>query len=65
MCNRSGVLSLCVFRPEVIKAAGFTGGEAGAARVTGGQHDGAGSLATWLKFWSPLSHSCDTFTLSN
>lgn len=46
--NRSGVLSLCVFRPEVIHESG---------RVTGGQQNEAVAYSTWLKFFCPLSSS--------
>jgi hypothetical protein len=45
--NRSGVLSLCVFKPEVIKESG---------RVVGGQAMEF-AYSTWLKWFSPLSHS--------
>lgn len=55
--NRSGVLSLCVFKPEVIKEQGHA-----SDRVCGGQQSEV-AYSTWLKFYSPLSHSCNEVTL--
>lgn len=45
--NRSGVRSLCVFKPEVIRDNG---------KVFGGQQ-AAVAYSSWLKFFTPLSHS--------
>lgn len=47
--NRSGVLSLCVFRPEVIKDKGHDG-----SVVHGGQQKEC-AYETWLRWFSPLS----------
>lgn len=53
--NRSGVLSLCVFKPEVIKDKGHDG-----SKVVGGQQQEV-AYRTWLKFFTPLSHSVNWF----
>ncbi len=45
--NRSGVLSLCVFRPEKVSESG---------RHSGGQKMEV-AYSTWLRFFTPLSHS--------
>lgn len=55
--NRSGVLSLCVFKPEVIKDKGYAGD-----KVVGGQQQEV-AYSTWLRFYSPLSHSANEVTL--
>lgn len=57
--NRSGVLTLCVFRPEVIKRPlvnDFVEGSVGKERLSGGQHSEV-AYSSWLRFYSPLSHS--------
>ena len=46
--NRSGVLSLCVWKPE------FVGEKDG--KVHGGQQREV-AYSSWLRFFTPLSHS--------
>jgi hypothetical protein len=61
-CNREGVQTLCVFKPEVVRgpvqdeAHGEVESFVGKVRVSGGQLQQI-AYSSWLKFFSPLSHS--------
>lgn len=57
--NRGGVLALCVFRPEVIRKPlvdDWNESAVGKERLSGGQQQSV-AYSTWLKFYTPLSHS--------